>query len=620
MPHTVRASIKPVTRLLSALLILCTLLVASPLRVHAAGVTTGHFYPATVAADTSWSNSTSNARPPKTVTFPGGTTAVAFYFEYNGAKKKVSTYKILIYGAGGTLVSTGGPFTAQNADGLVMRTVSGPGGGAFSGGSYHAVLQFAGTTNLSTNFVVSSGTSSGKATTTAFYPATKSVFDSWSNSTNNTRPAKSLTFPARTSVVAFYFEYDGAKKKVSTYKILVYNAAGTLIGTGGPYTAQYSDGLVMRTVTGPKDGPYANGTYHAVLHFAGAPDLTTTFSVGSHAVSVGLFFAATKAAYDAWGAANSGRPKQSSSFSTGTTAIGFYFEYSNASTKTDNYQVVIRNQKGALVTSGSVHTFAYADGEHFSLLGLASSSPFPNGSYRGDLVVNTKVVNSIFFSVGTPAKAQSCKATDYIATCLEPSILRLHADLPDNMAAEGTGFVIRSDSTGTYLLTNKHVVEGATPKVMKAYTSDGGTYYPVLGIARNSAATGTAGDLAVVKLPPTSLRPLTWGNSDTLTLLQQVISIGYGDAFDLPGPPTVTQGSISAVHRDLGDGFGPVWIQHQSFINHGNSGGPLLDSTYHVVGVNTLSFKDTQGIFFAIPSNYAQTVANTLIAKLVNGQ
>ena len=65
----------------------------------------------------------------------------------------------------------------------------------------------------------------------------------------------------------------------------------------------------------------------------------------------------------------------------------------------------------------------------------------------------------------------------------------------------------------------------------------------------------------------------------------------------------------------MGDGYGPVWIQHQSFINHGNSGGPLLDEQYHVIGVNTLSPKGTQGIFLAIPASLAQPTARQLIAK-----
>ena len=101
-----------------------------------------------------------------------------------------------------------------------------------------------------------------------------------------------------------------------------------------------------------------------------------------------------------------------------------------------------------------------------------------------------------------------------------------------------------------------------------------------------------------------------------------VASIGYGMAFQLAGPPSVTEGVVSAVGRDLGDGFGPVWIQHQSAINAGNSGGPLLDMEGHVVGVNTLSMDQlasgqfVQGMFFAIPANLAQSIAARLSAQI----
>jgi hypothetical protein len=149
----------------------------------------------------------------------------------------------------------------------------------------------------------------------------------------------------------------------------------------------------------------------------------------------------------------------------------------------------------------------------------------------------------------------------------------------------------------------------------------------VLAVLSNDGKPGTAGDLAVIKLAPSALRPLAFGNSDTLAVGETVASIGYGLAFELSGPPSVTEGIVSAIHRDLGDTYGPVWIQHQSTINHGNSGGPLLDLHGDVVGVNTLSIdqlpgqsssgpEPVQGIFFAIPASIAQAVASKLIAQM----
>jgi S1-C subfamily serine protease len=215
-----------------------------------------------------------------------------------------------------------------------------------------------------------------------------------------------------------------------------------------------------------------------------------------------------------------------------------------------------------------------------------------------------------------------------VVACAEGSVLRMDV-LQSSSESQGTGFVIQSDATGTYLLTNKHVAEGGTSDNMTATLPDGKTKYKVLAIAEDSGKTGTPDDLAIVKLPPTNLRPLAWGDSEQLQVGQTVASIGYGLAFELSGPPSVTEGIVSALHRDLGDGFGPAWIQHQSTINHGNSGGPLLNLSGDVVGVNTLSIdqlpnetgngsEPVQGVFFAIPSNTAQQVAKQLIGQLQN--
>jgi len=213
-----------------------------------------------------------------------------------------------------------------------------------------------------------------------------------------------------------------------------------------------------------------------------------------------------------------------------------------------------------------------------------------------------------------------------VVTCVEGSVLLLDVST-SSTESRGTGFVIQNDATGTYVLTNKHVAEGGTPSNMTAVGPDGHTKYHILAIAEDPGKTGTPADLAVIKLPPTNLRPLAWGDSERLQVGETVASIGYGLAFQLGGPPSVTEGIISSLHRDLADGFGPAWIQHQSTINHGNSGGPLLDLTGDVVGVNTLSIdqlpsqsgsgqEPVQGVFFAIPANTAQQEAVALIGSL----
>ncbi len=221
-------------------------------------------------------------------------------------------------------------------------------------------------------------------------------------------------------------------------------------------------------------------------------------------------------------------------------------------------------------------------------------------------------------------RAVSCHGSglQQVVSCVQSSVLRIDVSLPDG-AAEGTGFVVQSDSGGTYILTNRHVIEGASTANIRVIAPNGKTNYRVLGIAVNGARSGTAGDLAIVRVAPSSLRPLAFTRS-ALSVGQTVASIGYGLAFQLAGPPSVTEGIISALNRDLGDGYGPIWIQHQSTINHGNSGGPLLNLSGQVVGVNTLSIdqlpgvngnEPVQGIFFAIPATMAHDVSQKLIAQ-----
>jgi S1-C subfamily serine protease len=210
-----------------------------------------------------------------------------------------------------------------------------------------------------------------------------------------------------------------------------------------------------------------------------------------------------------------------------------------------------------------------------------------------------------------------------VVACDEPSVLRVDAQVSEG-EVQGSAFVVRSDSTGTYLLTNRHVIEGATPDQTRLIAPDGRITYPVLAILANKAKSGTAGDLAVIKIRPTSLHPLPFAHMADVAAGEPVASIGYGMAFQLAGAPSVTEGIVSAVGRDLGDGFGPVWIQHQSTINAGNSGGPLLAMDGHVVGVNTLSMdqlasgQSVHDMFFAIPANLAQSTAARLIAQLQN--
>ena len=227
----------------------------------------------------------------------------------------------------------------------------------------------------------------------------------------------------------------------------------------------------------------------------------------------------------------------------------------------------------------------------------------------------------------TPAPpAPACKVVTVATfdTCVEPSVLRVVKALPGGIVEQGSAFVIRSDASGTYLATNQHVIDGAGKDALTVYLPDGHTRYSVTAVLSTGGTDGTTQDLALIELQPTGLRPLPWGDSSKVHSLQEVVAVGYGDAFDLLGPPSITQGSVSATGRDLGKCGGGGWIQHDAPLSHGNSGGPLLDQQGQVVGINTLKFDDQSacpslsGFGFAIPITSARATLGTL-ARLLPG-
>jgi len=173
--------------------------------------------------------------------------------------------------------------------------------------------------------------------------------------------------------------------------------------------------------------------------------------------------------------------------------------------------------------------------------------------------------------------------------------------------AQGTGFVI--DSNGD-IVTNHHVVENATS--IKVTFADGTTADAKL--AGSDATT----DLAVIHVDVNSseLHPLAFGDSSALQVGDAVVAIG--DPYGLEN--TVTAGIVSALDRTItSPNNHPIGgaIQTDAAINSGNSGGPLLNLSGQVIGVNSQiesSSGGNIGIGFAVPSNTVKKVVAQLIA------
>jgi putative serine protease PepD len=174
--------------------------------------------------------------------------------------------------------------------------------------------------------------------------------------------------------------------------------------------------------------------------------------------------------------------------------------------------------------------------------------------------------------------------------------------------AEGTGFVI--DTKGD-ILTAQHVVAGATSITVQFQN---GTKAKAT-IVGSDKSTDTA--VIHVDVPAAELHPLALGDSSAVQPGDQVVAIG--SPFGLT--ESMTAGIVSAVDRTITatNQFSiPQAIQTDAAINHGNSGGPLIDvATNTVVGIDDQIESDTNdnaGIGFAVPINAAKGVAQTLIA------
>ena len=169
----------------------------------------------------------------------------------------------------------------------------------------------------------------------------------------------------------------------------------------------------------------------------------------------------------------------------------------------------------------------------------------------------------------------------------------------------GSGVIIRPDG---YIVTNNHVVEGASK--IEVTLNNNKTYEATL------VGTDPATDVALIKVDAQGLPVIPFGNSDNLRLGEWVIAIG--SPYDLRS--TITAGIVSAKGRSMPNYNGEFkiesFIQTDSAVNPGNSGGALVDKAGNLVGINTAIVSQTgsyTGYSFAIPSNIVKKIAYDLI-------
>lgn len=203
-----------------------------------------------------------------------------------------------------------------------------------------------------------------------------------------------------------------------------------------------------------------------------------------------------------------------------------------------------------------------------------------------------------------------------IAAAATPSVVSIYVTTATG-GGTGSGSIIRTDASASYILTNNHVVDAAGPgDSIKVEFNNGDT------VTARVVGQDPIYDLAVLKVAVGNLPVIPLGDSSKLSIGDPVVAIGS----PLGLASTVTSGIVSALNRAIiaGDAGAETYtnaIQTDAAINPGNSGGALLDGNGQMVGVNsaiaTLSSGGSSGsigLGFSIPINEAKRIANELIA------
>jgi S1-C subfamily serine protease len=203
-----------------------------------------------------------------------------------------------------------------------------------------------------------------------------------------------------------------------------------------------------------------------------------------------------------------------------------------------------------------------------------------------------------------------------IASEVEPAVVDITSTLAFGQGtAAGTGMVVTPSGE---VITNNHVVEGAS-RVSVTLSGHPGSY------RARVVGTDAKADVAVLQIVGVSGLPtVRLGNSSTVAVGEPVVAIG--NALDLPGGPSVTEGTISGLDRSVtaGDPTGSTehltgMLQTDAPISSGDSGGPLLNADAQVIGMDTAAASSGSGatvsnVAFAIPINTVVQVADQIVA------
>lgn len=277
----------------------------------------------------------------------------------------------------------------------------------------------------------------------------------------------------------------------------------------------------------------------------------------------------------------------------------------NKENVTNNVKYFIEKKESKALKACGLCGLVIASG----IVGGATATYITKKDLKQEKSLNNTVTTYNFETVESPVVA--------IAEKLSPSVVGIRVSYLSQSLfglseaeGEGSGIVYSADG---YIITNYHVIEEATSNTSaKIYVlmSDGKEYdATIVGSDKTT-------DLAVIKIDATGLTAAEFGNSDSIKVGELAVAIGNPLGQEFAG--TVTGGYISGLNRTVTvDNVVYNLIQTDAAINSGNSGGPLVDASGRVIGINTVKVAATgvEGIGFAIPINEALPIIEELISN-----
>ncbi len=255
----------------------------------------------------------------------------------------------------------------------------------------------------------------------------------------------------------------------------------------------------------------------------------------------------------------------------------------------------------------------------WTIAGVAGAALFLGAGVAGGAVVH-HYDGSPVAGGGNTASVVAARAVNGRVTvadlvnAVKPSVVTIAA-ASQGGTSEGSGVVVRSDG---YIVTNNHVVAGATGTITVTFNDDSSA--PATVVASN-----TTGDLALLKVDRTGLTAVSIGDSSTLAVGDDVLALGN----PLGLGTSASEGIVSALDRqvtvgsDGGRGFGggstvsySGAIQTDAAVNEGNSGGALVNTSGQLVGITSAIATDgtgtgNLGVAFAIPAGQVQAFLRT---------